>query len=76
MAARIASLLLGTLLGVLGLVMLILPGPGILCLAMAGALFASESLPIARGLDWIELRGRAVWRRFRRKPALPENARP
>jgi hypothetical protein len=67
MLARVAYLTLGTLLGVLGLAMLILPGPGIVALAMAGALFASESLPIARMLDWIELRGRAAWHRIRRK---------
>jgi hypothetical protein len=67
MALRIASLALGVVLTVLGALMLVLPGPGILCLALAGALFASESLRIARALDWIELRGRTIWRRWRGK---------
>jgi hypothetical protein len=67
MLARVASLTLGAVLAVLGALMLVLPGPGILALAAAGALFASESLRIARALDWIELRVRAAWRRVRRR---------
>jgi hypothetical protein len=67
MAVRIALLTLGAVLAVLGFLMLILPGPGILCLALAGGLFASESLRIARFLDWIDARLRAAWKRVRER---------
>lgn len=67
MVVRIASLTLGVVLAILGVLMLVLPGPGVLFLALAGALFASESWRIARVLDWIEIRGRNVWRRLRGK---------
>jgi hypothetical protein len=68
---RIASLCLGSVLAVAGLAMLVLPGPGILALALAGALFATESLRLARGLDWIEMRGAALWRRWRERRRKP-----
>lgn len=73
MVLRVALLSVGTVLAVIGLAMLILPGPGILVLAMAGALFASESLRIARALDAIEARARATWRRWRHRQ--PRNTR-
>lgn len=66
-AARVASLSLGALLAVLGVLMLVLPGPGILALAAAGALFASESLRIARMMDWLEVLGRRGWARLKAK---------
>jgi hypothetical protein len=70
LAVRIALLVLGVVLALLGLLMLVLPGPGLVFLALGGALFASESLRIARALDWLEVRGRRTWRwlrgRFRR----------
>src|SRR5690349_9891357 len=55
MLVRIGSLALGVVLAILGVLMLVLPGPGIVALALAGALFASESLRIARTLDRVEL---------------------
>jgi fatty acid desaturase len=61
---RLASLTIAVVLAIVGVLMLVLPGPGILVLALSGALFASESLTIARMLDSVELRGRAAWRRI------------
>ena len=67
MVVRITTLVLGALLAFLGVLLLVLPGPGILFLAMAGALFASESFAIARLLDWLEVDARALvrWARAR-----------
>jgi hypothetical protein len=44
---------------VIGVVCMFLPAPGILFLAMAGALLAPESRRLAVGLDWTELKLRA-----------------
>ena len=65
MFVRILLLALGGVLAVLGVLMLVLPGPGLLALALAGGLFASESLRIARMLDWIEVVCRRTWKRLR-----------
>lgn len=65
MYVRLTLITVGAVLAVLGLLMLVLPGPGLLALAMAGGLFASESLVIARALDRIEVSGRRAWRRIR-----------
>jgi len=67
MVVRILFLTFGAILAVLGLLMLVLPGPGILALAVAGGFFASESLRIARGMDWIEVVARKMWRRVRQR---------
>ena len=76
MLARIASLLLGGLLVIIGVALLVLPGPGLLCLAGAGALFASESLRVARSLDWLEVRARAAWRRTWNRPRRDDVSKP
>lgn len=66
------ALLIGAalVLGIVGVVFAFIPGPAILFFALAGALLAGESRVIARGLDWTELRLRALlgWakRRWRR----------
>ena len=39
---------------VMGLAMLVLPGPGLVVLAVGLALIVQESLVLARGLDWLE----------------------
>ena len=57
---------LGLLLLALGLILLVLPGPGLLVAAIGLALIAGESLTLARVLDRIDLsltRLRARWRR-------------
>jgi hypothetical protein len=44
----------------IGVVLIFLPGPAVLFFAITGALLATESLTVARMLDWVELRLRAV----------------
>jgi hypothetical protein len=67
---RIGTLAAGLVIMAAGVVALPAPGPGMLIIALGGALAARESAAVARVLDWIELRGRwlvslglAVWRR-------------
>lgn len=61
--ARIAFVVVGLILVVGGAILLVIPGPGLLVIAFGGALMAQESLWIARGLDWVELRLRELYRR-------------
>ncbi len=56
-----------------GIVLLFIPGPGLLLIALGAALLAEESLRIARALDWSEIeirtlidRAGRVWRRVGR----------
>lgn len=51
----------------LGLVLLVLPGPGLLVAAMGAALLAGESLTVARMLDRVDLCATHWWRRRLRK---------
>src|SRR3954452_13135603 len=51
---------------VIGIVLVFIPGPAILFFAVAAALLATQSLAVARALDWMELEGRAAWRALRR----------
>lgn len=50
----------GALLIVLGLVFTLIPGPAILFFLVGGGLLARESPNVARAMDWIEVRVRAV----------------
>lgn len=54
---------LATLLLLIGLLLLVLPGPGLLVIVIGAGLFAEESLLIARLLDRIDL---SLTRRVRR----------
>ncbi|MDE1884303.1 MAG: hypothetical protein KGI64_01890 [Xanthomonadaceae bacterium] len=56
----------GLLLLALGLIMLILPGPGVLTGLVGAALIAGESAFAARLLDRIDLHAAHVWARWRR----------
>jgi hypothetical protein len=56
---------LGLLLVAGGLVLLVLPGPGILVAAMGAALIAGESKTAARWLDRVDLWLTKRWRRWR-----------
>jgi Putative transmembrane protein (PGPGW) len=69
-AARIAATVLGIALIAGGVVLLFIPGPGLLLIAFGGGLLAQESLWLARRMDRIELllrrlyrRGRSAWKR-------------
>jgi hypothetical protein len=48
-----------------GIVLLFIPGPGLLLIGVGAAVLARESRLAARGLDWLEVRGRRVIRRLR-----------
>ena len=50
----------GTALLVLGMLMILTPGPGAVLMILGASLVASESRGIAHALDWCELRARAV----------------
>jgi putative transmembrane protein PGPGW len=52
-----------------GLAGLVLPGPGLVGLAIGFALLSRESLLIAKGMDGAEVRGRALWSRSRHRAA-------
>lgn len=58
---RIVRLVAGIIAVVVGLILCVIPGPGIPFIFLGGAFLAAESLNVARILDWIELRGRKVW---------------
>ncbi|HEY8993238.1 MAG TPA: hypothetical protein VIM71_01020 [Lacunisphaera sp.] len=47
---------------VIGVFLMFLPGPAILFYFIAGTLLASESLTLARLMDWGEVRFRALWK--------------
>lgn len=46
----------------LGVVFMFIPGPAIAFYAIAGALLATDSLPVAKALDWVEVRSRRAGR--------------
>jgi hypothetical protein len=51
----------GLLLIALGLLLLVLPGPGLLVAAIGAALLAGESLMVARAMDWLDARVTRLW---------------
>ena len=55
----------GLILLALGLIMLVLPGPGLLVAAIGLALIAGESMWVARLLDRLDLFFTKIWRRWR-----------
>jgi hypothetical protein len=57
---------LGLILLALGMIMLVLPGPGLLVAAIGLALIAGESMWVARLLDRVDLFCTKIWRRWRR----------
>lgn len=69
---RIATLTMGSILLVLGIVMLVLPGPGLLAIIAGGVLIAEESSTAARVLDRLDLaaaRAGGRWRAWRARKA-------
>ncbi|HEY2396570.1 MAG TPA: PGPGW domain-containing protein [Rudaea sp.] len=51
----------GLILLALGMILLVLPGPGLLIAAIGAALIAGESLTVARILDRIDLGLTRIW---------------
>jgi hypothetical protein len=66
----------GAGLSLVGILLLFIPGPGLLFIAAGGAVLARESQLLARALDWSEVRGRRLWRRVRREPKNRTEPRP
>ena len=58
-------ILAGLLIALAGIVLLPLPGPGLLVIALGALLVAEQSLTAARILDSLELRARALIGRWR-----------
>jgi uncharacterized protein (TIGR02611 family) len=69
---RVWRLALGIAAVVVGVVLCVIPGPGLPFIFIGGGLLAAESRVAARVMDWLELRVRAVWgwarARWRRLP--------
>lgn len=59
---RMWRLILGLAAIVVGIVLCVIPGPGLPFIFLGGGLLASESLIVARLMDWLELHVRAVWK--------------
>lgn len=49
-----------------GFVLVFIPGPAVVFFLIAGALLASDWLPVARLLDWGEVHVRRIWARARK----------
>ena len=64
---RIIMLTIGVMLTVVGILMLVLPGPGLLVMVIGLGILAEESLILARWLDRLELWLSGLWRRIRRR---------
>jgi hypothetical protein len=62
LGGHIARVALAFVAFVIGVVLVFVPGPAVVFFAVTGALLASESLGVARGLDWTELRLREAAR--------------
>jgi hypothetical protein len=69
---RILIMTLALVMIAIGVVLLVIPGPGIPVLLIGGGLLATESRTMARFMDWCEVKGRkiAAWavRRWKRMP--------
>ena len=75
--SRIALLIVGILLIAGGVILLFIPGPGLLLIAFGGALVAQQSLWMAKLLDEIELVARRMARlaaRFWKASSIPVRA--
>ena len=64
---RVLYLGLGGVALAVGVVLAFIPGPAIVFFLLAGVLFATQSLWVARALDWTELRLRALVKVMRRR---------
>lgn len=63
----ILSVVGGVLLLLLGLIMLVTPGPGLLVIAVGAALIAGESMFVARLLDRVDFCAGVHYRRWRQR---------
>ena len=64
---RVLHAVAGVVALAVGVILTFIPGPAILFFLIAGGLFATQSLSVARALDWTELRLRAALRAIRKR---------
>ena len=64
---RVLYAALGVLALAAGVVLTFIPGPAFVFFLIAGGLFATQSLWVARALDWSELRIRAAVKAIRKR---------
>ena len=64
--AMVLRFFLSTVAAAIGFVLVFLPGPAIVFFVLAGALLAADWLPVARVLDWAEVRARWRWHCIKR----------
>ena len=64
--AKVLFLAAGFVLFAAGIVLLPLPGPGLIVMLIGAALMAEESYFAAWALDWVEVRLRRLWGAVRR----------
>jgi hypothetical protein len=73
---RIVNLVLAVVALIIAVLLVVFPGPAIPFFLIAGVLLASESLLVARLMDWLELRFRATWKWGKKRwDRLPHGAR-
>lgn len=65
-SCRLAMIAGGVLICATGVVLLVLPGPGILLIIVGLTLIAQESQTVARALDGLEVAARKSWKNVRR----------
>ncbi len=63
---RVARIILAVLAAAIGVVLIFIPGPAVVFFLFAGALLATDWLPVARLLDWGETHARRIGTRVRR----------
>ncbi len=74
--ARVINVVLAALALVIAIALVIFPGPAIPFFILAGILLASESLLVARLMDRLEVKFRAVWKWGKKRwDRLPHGAR-
>jgi len=66
-ASRVLRIGVGLLLFAAGVIMLVIPGPGILFMVFGLACFGGESTWVSKLLDKLELKARAGWQWCKRK---------
>jgi Putative transmembrane protein (PGPGW) len=67
MLRTILSITAGALLILLGIAMLVLPGPGLVAILLGACLIAGESLLVARLFDRLDFRATALYASWRRE---------
>ena len=60
--SRIVAIVGGILICLIGVLLLVLPGPGLLVIILGLALIGSEIKPIAKFLDWMEIKVRRFYK--------------